>query len=137
MAGKGSSKGEHRGGRKKGTPNKRTKELVEILEAKGYSPVAELIRIASIAEKEYERVEEIFDAIQDKRASYEMTPLAEPNTCGFLKVMQSSASDIMQYTYPKRKALDATIKNKEQPLIVVHKTEWGSANETGDPDSDT
>ena len=126
------------GGRTKGVPNKRTKELCDILSSKGYDPVAELIRVSKLAEKEYDRADEIFDKIQDDRAKAEMMPLyTEPKCDVYLKIMQSSASDIMQYVHAKRKALDANIKTEDAPLVVVYKTEWGSMNEGADDDDTT
>ncbi len=94
------------GGRLKGTPNKRTLDLMAILEEKGYSPVAELIEVGALARLEYERSAEIFDAIQDKRADYDMVPLNESTAPTYLKIMQSSAAELMQYAYPKRKAVE-------------------------------
>jgi hypothetical protein len=96
------------GGRKKATPNKKTQDLIDILESKGYSPAAELIRIAAIAEKEYDRSAEIFDAIQDARIAKKLIPLSESTAPTYLKIMQSSASDMMNYVYPKRKAVELT-----------------------------
>ena len=102
----GSKPGEYRGGRKKGTPNKRTLALMEILNDAGYSPVAELIRIAAIAEKEYDRAGEIYDAIQDARIEKGRVPLTESIAPTYLSIMQKSAADIMPYLYPRRKAVE-------------------------------
>lgn len=109
--GAGSKPGERRGGRKKGAPNKKTLDLIKTLEEQGYDPVAELIRIAMLAEKEYERAEEIFDAIQEARIEKKLVPLSESTAPTYLKIMQSSASDLMNYIYPKRKAIEHTGAN--------------------------
>lgn len=108
MAGKGAAPGERRGGRAKGVKNKATLDLIQTLNEKGYSPVAELIRIAHKAEIEYDRAAEVFDAICDKRASEDMIPLHNDNAVNYLKVMQSCAADLMPYVYPRRKAVEVT-----------------------------
>ncbi len=46
MAGRGAKPGERRGGRQKGTPNKRTAAATETLEALGCDPIAGMARIA-------------------------------------------------------------------------------------------
>lgn len=98
-------------GRKKGVPNKKTQELIDILEASGYSPAAELIRIAAIAEKEYDRSSEIYDAIQEKRTLAGINSPLSDIAPTYLKIMQDSASDMMNYVYPKRKAVELTGEN--------------------------
>ena len=50
----GSKKGERRGGRKKGTPNKRTADIIERLQ--GVDIVGELLLIAATTEKEETKV---------------------------------------------------------------------------------
>ena len=96
------------GGRKKGTPNKITLDLVALLEEQGFSPAAKLVENHALAMKEYERAAEIFDAIQDKRADYKLVPLHNDNACNYLKLAQGAASDLMSYVYPKRKAIEHT-----------------------------
>lgn len=93
-------------GRRKGVANKRTRELISILDAAGYCPVADLIETAAIARQEYDRAAEIFDAIQEKRCDYKLVPLSESTAPTYLKIMQSSAADIMPYLYPKRKSIE-------------------------------
>lgn len=108
MAGPGRGK---TGGRKKGTLNADTAGLCDLLDKAGYSPVAELIWAAEVAKLEYARAAEVFDAIQAKRASFEMTPLTESDAPTFLKIVQASAANIMPYVYPKRKAVEITGKD--------------------------
>jgi hypothetical protein len=45
MAGKGSAKGEHRGGRKKGTPNKATAYRQGEIEQSGLTPLAYMLEV--------------------------------------------------------------------------------------------
>lgn len=78
-------------GRKKGQPNKRTWELISVLEEKGYDPAAKLIQLGLEAEE-----------------SYMALNRNSENAPQFLKVAKDAASDLMRYVYPQRKALDLT-----------------------------
>lgn len=104
------------GGRKKGVPNKRTQAFLDILEAHGFCPVTALIKNYKLAMKEYRRSADVFDAINDKRSTFEMTPLQdEAHT--YLKIAQSAASDLMQYAHPKRKAIELS-SSEDGPLEI-------------------
>lgn len=103
--------GKKTGGRSKGVRNKRTRELLQILDAAGYCPIADLIETAELAREEYDRASEIFDAIQDKRASFDMVPLAESTAPTYLKIMQASAASMLPYMYPKLKSTEHTGPN--------------------------
>lgn len=100
-------------GRKKGSLNKRTQDLIELLEERGYSPVAELIEVGAYARKEYERSAEIYDAIQAKREGHEIRTPLNDTAPTYLQIMQKSAAEIMPYMYPKRKAIEHTGANGE------------------------
>lgn len=93
-------------GRRKGVGNKRTRDLIEILDKAGYCPIADLIEVAAIARKEYERSEEIFDLIQEKRVDVGMMPLSESEAPTYLKIIQTSAAQIAPYVYPKKKSVE-------------------------------
>ena len=70
---RGSAKGERRGGRKKGTPNKRTADIVERL--KGVDIVGELLEIARTTEKEETKVtvyKELMKYVYPQRKAVEM-----------------------------------------------------------------
>jgi len=99
------------GGRKAGTPNRLTLDLIETLQEKGFDPAAELIRVNIEAWKEYNRASEIFDAIQDKRIAYDLVPLTESEASTYLKIAQDSAKDLMKYVYPQRKAVELSGQN--------------------------
>lgn len=107
----GSAPGERRGGRAKGIKNKRTRELIEILDAAGYCPVAELIEVGAIARQEYERAGEIYDAIQEKRDGAGLNAPLTDTAPTYLKLMQDSAKDVMPYLYPKRKSVELSGKD--------------------------
>lgn len=106
MTQRGSAPGEYRGGRKKNTPNKRTRDLIEILDKANYCAVAELIEVGAIARKEYERSAEVFDAICDQKKKDGVRTPTVDNGPTYLKLMQDSASDLLPYLYPKRKAIE-------------------------------
>lgn len=94
------------GGRRKGTPNKRTRELVAILDEHGYCPIADAIWVAAVAKKEYERSGEIYDAIQDERTKQDVrTPLVD-TAPDYLRIVQTSALGIAPYAFPKRKSIE-------------------------------
>ena len=100
--------GKKTGGRKRGALNKRTRDLIQILEQAGYCPVAEIIEIGALAKKEYQRSALIYDAIEDKRIEANIkTPLSDTAPT-YLKLMQDSALGIMPFMYPKRKAVELT-----------------------------
>lgn len=75
----GSVKGEYRGGRKKGVPNKRTQAVADKLAEIGFDPLESLARLAMDAKKEGD------------------------------KVMEFQASkELAQYVAPKRKAMEVS-----------------------------
>lgn len=78
------------GGRKKGTPNKLTLELVKILESAGFDPAAKLIELTLKAEESYER-----------HKNGESGP-------GYLATASKNCTEIMRFVYPTRKAVDVT-----------------------------
>lgn len=83
----------------------RTKSLLQILEQHGYSPAAEIIKTAKLANLEYERCKEVYDAIQAKRAVKGMPP-TQNEAASFLRIMGDCAKDIMPYAYPKLKSIE-------------------------------
>lgn len=78
----GSKKGERRGGRKKGTPNKATAELREQLAALNCDPLEATVRIARRAEKK-----------------------------GNLELAGRLYAELLQYVAPKRKAVEISGAN--------------------------
>ena len=79
MAGGGSKPGERRGGRKKGTPNKKTSDLAEKLKALNCDPIEGMARIAHEAYKAKDHA-----------------------------IALSAYKELAQYIYPKRKAVEVT-----------------------------
>lgn len=91
--------------RRKGIPNKKTRDLIELLNERGYCPVAQLIETATIARMEYDRAADVHDAILENRSDARMKPINN-EAATFLKIMGACASDLMPYIYPKRKAIE-------------------------------
>lgn len=78
-------------GRKKGTPNKKTVELMQVLEKNNFDPGEELIYL-------YREARKIFE-FRKKNS----------NLVGALSAMDRMievAEDIAQYVYPKKKAIE-------------------------------
>lgn len=75
----GSKKGERRGGRQKGTPNKKTQNIIEKLAKLNYDPLESLARLAKDAKKEGDKAmefscaRELAQYVAPKRKSVEMT----------------------------------------------------------------
>lgn len=100
------------GGRKAGTPNKRTLDLVAQLRKIGYDPVAELIEAGNLAKQEWlahaERLEAIDEALQNETFSPKLLTNLSDKPYEYLKIMQGTAAAVMPYLFPKRKAVEIT-----------------------------
>jgi len=98
------------GGRKKGTPNKRTMEFLRILEEEGFCPTRALISTYRKALKEYRRADELANLIMEKEWMADpgkRTPRdLHSRAATFLGVAEKAASELMQYSQPKRKAIE-------------------------------
>lgn len=86
-------KGIRYGGRSKGTPNKITFDLIQTLRGKGFDPAAELVKTHAEAMKLYR------DRMKNAKGY---------GACTALDIAQRSASDLMEYVYPKRKSVELT-----------------------------
>lgn len=89
---RGSAPGERRGGRKRGTPNKSTQDLIEMIEATGcVHPVQGMAEIAVIARSD-----------------------------GNLDLAQTCYKELAQYVASKKKAVEHTGSvETNQPLVIV------------------
>ena len=63
MASKDGSKS---GGRKKGTPNKKSLKVLEVLDELGYDPLVEAIKMLQIDPKTDDEIEQLYDAYINK-----------------------------------------------------------------------
>ena len=94
---RGSSPGERRGGRKKGTPNKKTakaaKTIQETIERIGCDPLEAMLEIAIQAKNE-----------------------------GDLQLSLSAYKELAQYVAPKRKAVEVSGSEDQVPIQIVWKS---------------
>lgn len=118
------------GGRKKGTLNKRTVEVIEICERMNINPIELLIHIAK---GDWEAL------------GYDSPTLTRWLPSGIeyeedriqLEHRMASAKELSTYIFSKRKSVEHTVQIEKPELIVVHQTEWGSSHEALDDKSDT
>jgi hypothetical protein len=78
-------------GRKKGTPNKKTKEFMQLLQDENFDPAKELIR-----------------CYREARAIFELRKRNGNLVGAMIALGQASdtAGDLAQYSYPKKKAIE-------------------------------
>jgi hypothetical protein len=101
------------GGRKKGTPNKRTVEFLKILEETNFCPTRAQIRIYRRAAKAYDGfTDKAFKALEEAETSEEklaalglLAKLSE-HAPTYLAIAQRSSAELMQYAQPKRKSIE-------------------------------
>jgi hypothetical protein len=91
--GAGAAPGERRGGRKKGTPNKRSWDCVRALERLGFDPAAKLVQLTLDAEADYRTLRKMRDF---------------ENAAPFLATASANCAKLMKFVYPERKAVDVT-----------------------------
>jgi hypothetical protein len=90
------------GGRKKGTPNKKTLMLKEILEGLKFDPVTKMTEVYAIA---LERALDGYDGDVDMRNTY-------------LSISQKCCADLLPYIYPRRKAVEISADEKMGRSLV-------------------
>ncbi len=126
------------GGRNKGTPNKITRDLLDKLDELGFDPAEALVYVHNQAVKQYEKSEEVLalirDAVQnphDESKNVYIKKELRGRSAEFLKIVESSASHIMQYTHPKRKAIEHSLNPDSKPLgfqqVVLYVPDNGRA----------
>lgn len=86
----------NKGGRPKGSPNKRSLQYLEVLEKHNFCPASAMIEIYEEARKEYEA----HDDPQIK--SY------------YLKISSDMAKEMATYAYPRRKAVEVEVN----PILI-------------------
>jgi hypothetical protein len=84
-------------GRKKGTPNKVTADIIQTLKDAGHEPAAEHIKLFKEALRVYK--------LKQKRRGNEW------GGAGFLDLAVKANGDLMKYVYPTRKAVEHTGAN--------------------------
>jgi hypothetical protein len=120
-------------GRKKGTPNKKTEALLELLERKNFSPAEAMIYVYRKAIKEYKRAEEVHDALQEAALEKGLDGL-KIHILGpdYLTIAGNMAKELMQYVHPKRKAIDLTSGGEPLSFVELMKE---AAKADGEPGS--
>lgn len=118
--------GKKTGGRKKGTPNKLTRDLIGYLEQRQYSPLSEVL---DCLEKERPTPEEVKKYKQElvKRgiSESEAKPLVRQFANDYLSTPQKIDVNmrLMEFVYPKRKSVE--VENKQSSTITfVSKDEF-------------
>lgn len=101
---RGSSPGEHRGGRAAGTPNRRTVEVLATLSARGFDPDAPFLFWAEVLREGRKHAN---DATVKKYITsfFEGAPVWSRPT---LTLMLDAARELAAYVAPKRKAIELT-----------------------------
>jgi hypothetical protein len=78
-------------GRKKGTPNKRSWDIVHNLEKLGFDPAAKLVQLTLDAEAEFKK---------HRRRPQDAAP--------YLATASNGCAKLMRFVYPERRAVDVT-----------------------------
>ncbi|MBO9665929.1 MAG: hypothetical protein J7501_03880 [Bdellovibrio sp.] len=90
-------KREKTGGRVAGTPNKRTLVLADLLEEHGHDPALELVKVSQECDIRYQ--EAVAQAEEGGK-------LVSPGVGFWLELKADVNRDLMQYLFPKRKAVE-------------------------------
>jgi hypothetical protein len=85
-----------KGGRVRGTPNKKTLDLIKTLQDKNFDPAAKLVEVYAESLKLYK---------------YKVKHQKGWGAGECLSVARGAAADLMQYCYPKRKSIELTGKD--------------------------
>ncbi len=136
--GKGRPKGQPRtGGRIKGTANKKTIEVIETLAKLKCDPIAGMAKIAMDARspldlESLEMVRRIKNALQGKKDLLEFFEMLLSSWRNYPPELRAKMfSELAQYVFPKRKAIEHTGQNGEPLQISIVK--FGSKNANSSP----
>lgn len=111
MNGRGRKPGDGKGrlgGRAKGTPNKRTQELIEKLEALGFDPVEAMVYVYRKARAEYRRADKVAVALMAYQTDRGLQTSRVDSSPQWLRIAGDMAKELMQYTHAKRKAVEVS-----------------------------
>lgn len=99
-------------GRKPGTLNKGTLDLMSELEKKHFNIITERLRVYEEAMRGAKEAEDFWDHIGEKLAGANggKVFIRDPRP-EFLKVANSAIADLFNYVYPKRKSIEMTGKD--------------------------
>ncbi len=116
-------------GRPKGSWSKITGDLIELLNSKGFNPAAKLVDVYEASWKEYERASEIHDRLCDNRIAHELPIINYTEATDYLLIAEKAAGQLMQYCFPKRKAVEHTISEEVKELIE-YRAEWSNSTKS-------
>lgn len=107
-----------KGGRPKGSISKRTLDLMSELEVRHFNVVDEKLRVYRAAMDGAEEFKDFYARLLEKLEGLSglegrVTINIRDPRADFLKVAESSISDLMQYVFPRRKAIELTGKDGE------------------------
>lgn len=100
--GAGAKPGERRGGRQAGVPNKKTRSLLERMEALNFDPIDFAIQL--------------INGKTGLKSSEKVTACLK----------------LAEFIYPKRKSIEVNDKPEESLVDKVYRTEWGNRREVSD-----
>jgi hypothetical protein len=114
------------GGRKKGTPNKVSSDIVETLETLGHNPAAVQVEIFNESWNAYKEKKEAMEKApnpeEKQRAGWGMSTL--------LLTAERANTELMKYVYPTKKSIDANMKG--QVSFTAWVGEMSGSDEAGD-----
>ncbi len=109
------TKGKKTGGRKKGTPNKRTQEFIDVLERRKFSPADALVDIFRKASKQFHQYDKLVEGVLEAARNGDGIEPSQvrglfdsDEKIQYLEIARKVATDLMQYRFPKRKAIEHT-----------------------------
>ena len=107
------SEGEKTGGRKKGTPNKITKDLIQTLLDHDYDPLKEIIKIVNKEKPTAEQLSEYRSCLElsgfdEEKIEEEILELCNVHLS--VKEKLKVHLQLLDYIYPKRKAIENSTK---------------------------
>lgn len=116
--------GEKTGGRKKGTPNKLTKNLIEVLTQHNYDPILTIIEAINLQAPTIEEVKKYkSDLIQSGVSETDAKPLVRKFSNNFLTMKEKLdvSLRLLEYIYPKRKAIEIKPEeDNEKPVFSIN-----------------
>lgn len=119
----GQEKGVRLGGRQKGTPNRKTLDLVSILEQENYDPLTELIKSLRAGMPTEEEVANLANVLVelDLGAAEIKDIIKRFRTNGLTERDKAQINlELLSFLYPKRKAVEITENNQfDGPLQFV------------------
>lgn len=94
------------GGRKAGTPNKRTQEFLEVLVNNDFCPASAMVEVFERAKKRYEALTgKVDEHVKDGVSGVKIT-FGQDNAHHYLRIMADMAKELQSYNAPKLKSIE-------------------------------